>query len=224
MKFSCQKCVFKGINEEQLRKHVDYKLNLKESRNVIEEFNCMEYDFQGSTEMQLRKHINIKHTFKDKVLTIKCRNCEEEFSEKWNLMLHRKSNHSNTIRICRNFEIGNCYYTAESCWWIHGESNIMNKVQCFICSETFDSKYDMMIHRKKSHSNHIKQCNKFLQGSCQFQESFCWYNHEKQRKGRDMESETNLEEEDDTSSVFQDAVKNPKPPSASSRQNPENRN
>ena len=222
IRFDCNKCDFIGVNEEQLRIHFRFRHNVQESRTTDnEEFNCQECDFQGSTEVQLRKHFNIKHTVKGNYGGIKCHNCHEEFSEKWSLMQHRKTNHSTTVRTCRNFETGNCVYTAESCWWAHAHgirNNFNNSnVQCFICTKTFESKSDMMIHRKSTHSAIIKQCTTYVQGTCQFQENYCWYNHEKQTNGRDTVSEEDVNDEDDTPSVFQEAVNNPKPPSTSGR-------
>lgn len=70
-----------------------------------------------------------------------------------------------------------------------------------------------MIHRKSTHSAIIKQCTKYVQGTCQFQENYYWYNYEKQTNGRDTVSEEDVNDEDDTPSVFQEAVNNPKPPS-----------
>ena len=81
-------------------------VNKKHEEN---EYNCKECDFQGSSEMQVRKHVNLKHTPKgrDTTGTIKCRICEQEFSEKWNLMRHRKTNHKDSVAFCRNFEDNN---------------------------------------------------------------------------------------------------------------------
>ena len=55
--------------------------------------------------------------------------------------------------------------TSVSCWWNHDE-NISDNIQCFICNQTFESKTDMMGHRKKKHSSIIQRCSKFERGKC----------------------------------------------------------
>ena len=78
----------------------------------------------------------------------------------------------------------------------------MSNAKCFIYSKTFGNKFEMMNHRKKNHSNIIKRCTKFVEGTCPFQENFCWYSHEKQSNESDNAPENEEKEEDDSSSVF----------------------
>ena len=71
--------------------------------SVEKEYNCIDCDFQGSTNMHLQKHTDLKHREKG---AIKCRVCNEQFTEKWNLMNHRKINHPHTVAPCKNFPNG----------------------------------------------------------------------------------------------------------------------
>ena len=222
-RFNCTKCDFKCLVKNQLENHLDTKHREKEV--IDDEFNCLECDFQGNTEIQLSRHINLKHTVRDNIFAgaIKCRICEQVFTEKRNLMIHRKTKHSSNVAPCRNFETGNCPFTAEACWWNHGRSSNPNDIQCFICGESFERKSEMMGHRKNSHSDMIRPCTEFTKGKCRFQENHCWFNHEKVNNSRNDESQKDHDEED-TSSVFQEAVGNPKPPSSTRNQNPETQN
>ena len=87
------------------------------------EFNCTECYFQGTSEGELAKHKNEKHGAKRFTHdgSLKCRNCGEAFSLKGNLMDHRKSEHSSTVALCRNYSNGNCPYSNQMCWWTHAE-------------------------------------------------------------------------------------------------------
>ena len=145
-------------------------------------------------------------------------------------MVHRKNNHLATVAYCRNLAEGNCSFTADSCWWNHAErENIKENVQCFICGKTFDCKSEMMGHRKKKHSSIVQQCTQFLKGSCRFQNKFCWYKHNIETENEKSESPEDVfhEEEgneNETSSVFQEAVNNPEPPSGYAKENTKTQN
>ena len=130
-------------------------------------------------------------------------------------MLHRKTNHLGAVAMCRKYVDGTCFYTANACWWNHGEI-VQETIQCFMCGKSFESKTEMMSHRKKYHSDKLQQCNQFLRGSCPFQDKHCWYNHnvETEEHLHPQEKEDDIiEEENRTSSVFQEVLKNTKPPS-----------
>ena len=226
--FKCTKCTFTTTGKDDLEKHmkshngVDFGMqsNLKTHINSKhemetesrEEFNCMDCPFQGSTEMQLTKHINLKHTLKGMPTsgTIKCKICGEEFSEKWNLMMHRKSNHINAVAFCKNYKNGECRFTSEACFWNHEKSEHTDGVACYFCGKVFRTKREMMIHRKREHKSLIENCQQFLQGICRFQENFCWFIH-----SRETESSLSSKSEEFDNfqrSVFQKESTNLEPP------------
>ena len=95
---TCIDCSFTGLNEMQLITHIasKHKAARPNGKNKTEkdEFNCQECDFQGTTEIQVRKHYNLKHTMRgsDCGEPIKCKIYGDELTEKWNLMMHRKTN------------------------------------------------------------------------------------------------------------------------------------
>ena len=51
------------------------------------------------------------------------------------------------------------------------------KDSCLVCGKLFDSKSQIMIHRKESHPDLVKPCNYFMEGKCTFDDSVCWYSH-----------------------------------------------
>ena len=199
--------------------HSKPKLNTKHTSDI--QFNCEECDFQGDGQIQLRKHVNLKHNVeKDKKSdgVINCRNCSEIFSDKWNLMSHRKEKHLSTVAYCRNNLIGKCTFSFEMCWWNHDEkpTETEEHFKCFLCSELFESRPNMMTHRKRMHPLVIGQCRQFEQKSCRFQSESCWYNHEKASTKKSYvnnKDEEAMEDEDESQQVFRKAFVNPKPPS-----------
>ena len=142
------------------------------------EYNCNECYYQGTSKTELSKHVHLKHMKEQKQeeSTIKCRNCGEQSSSKWNLMFHRKSKHMNTVARCKNYLEGKCHYADDICWWNHGESKGEN-IECFICSKSFETKPNLMTHRKKVHRSVIKSCTQFLLGICRFKDESCWFLH-----------------------------------------------
>ena len=48
-----------------------------------------------------------------------CNICEESFSRKSEVMIHKKVNHEESVPICHDFRDGNCEYPQERCWYRH---------------------------------------------------------------------------------------------------------
>ena len=176
-----------------------------------DEFNCNECYFQGTSKSELSKHFNLKHTTdqKEEENVITCKTCGDKFSTKWSLMNHRKAKHINTVAFCRNKLEGKCDFADEKCWWNHAEKSTDN-IQCFICNHVFETKTQMMIHRKNEHKEIVKCCSQFQQGTCRFRNDSCWFLHE-------LEGFTEAKEFDRTSKkqeqVFRKVLKPTKPPS-----------
>ena len=124
------------------------------------EYNCHECCYQGVAESDLKRHIILKHeTPINQSATFKCRTCGNGFSHKWELMKHRKSSHRDTVAMCRNWRNGSCPYTEEACWWNHVEKILNgNHHTCYICGTTFDTKNQLMLHRKKEHGHIVGLC------------------------------------------------------------------
>ena len=73
----------------------------------------------------LEKHTsvesNIVKTTTDK--SVKCYDCNETFKWVREMMLHRKNNHPNKVKLCRDKE--NCQ--QKPCGFMHSQENITNK-------------------------------------------------------------------------------------------------
>jgi hypothetical protein len=215
-KFNCTKCDFVGGTKIQVIKHV----NMKHVDQIMEkQFNCCHCDFQANSKEQLRKHSNLKHSLQNQTVDgdIICNICGDRFREKWNLMRHRKNQHISFVAPCRNEMDGKCSYTAEMCWWNHNPvQNFPNQnAKCYLCSEAFKSKADMMIHRREHHAGSVKKCFKFAQNNCNFKNNSCWYIHEEEMDTdviKEKENESNDKVEEESEAVFQKVSANLKPP------------
>ena len=164
-------------------------------KDVEKQFNCSECFYQGTKQVELNKHMNLKHKkgFTN-AGTINCRNCDEGFSSKWNLMNHRKSKHLESVAHCRNYKEGKCSYSDDMCWWNH-DKEVETNFKWYFCNEIFESKSNLMIHRKKEHERSVKPCSQFQQNNCRFNDSSCWFQH-------DDVSCTNESKEDKFEQVF----------------------
>ena len=80
-----------------------------------------------------------------KVLEIACYICDETFSSKTKMMIHRKSYHPRVVRKCTNFSENNCKFLGSSCWFIHEEVEEME-----IEEECEERKEDMCEEMKES--------------------------------------------------------------------------
>ena len=146
------KSKFKSKTEYSKKRQIDESHDEKE-------YNCSGCDFQATTQFQLNKHINLKHRMKGQMTedVIKCKHCDDQFSAIWNLMNHRKEKHGNFVRQCKNYQDKKCIYTSETCWWRHENVKIdLNlTIKCFICSEIFETKSQMM---QNTHSTSFEAC------------------------------------------------------------------
>ena len=55
-----------------------------------------------------------------------------------------------------------------------------NGIRCRICGEFFESKRDLMYHRKAEHIRTVANCEKNIKGECMFSSKTCFWNHEVQ--------------------------------------------
>ena len=63
--------------------------------------------------------------------------------------------------------------------WIATKSN---NFVCNLCSDTFNVRWELMVHKKNEHPLYLKTCSFFLEGSCAFGEE-CWFKHKPNGQG-----------------------------------------
>ena len=126
-------------------------------------------------------------------------------------MYHRKSKHLNTVAFCRNNLGGKCPYSDDMCWWNHGERQ-EEKVSCYICNTTFETKAHIMIHRKEEHAETVRLCTQFQAGNCRFKTESCWFEHKLENNEQNKEEISENEEQNKPEQVFQKVSQNLEPP------------
>ena len=109
--------------------------------------------------------------------TFRCTKCETQFSSKWNLNNHTRDDHEKT-KDCEFFKEGKCQFPESICWDRHDKSaantsNVIEKIDCHTCKNTFKTKTQMMVHRKEKHPEKVKPCRE--QEGCT--RRVCWYIH-----------------------------------------------
>ena len=62
-----------------------------------------------------------------------------------------------------------------------GEIKQKHGLQCKFCEECFESKRELMEHRKKEHTERVSVCWKFTSGQCEYGIEKCWFNHGTER-------------------------------------------
>lgn len=141
-------------------------------------FNCDECIHTTNGEKALRWHIFHAHNKGNPEIPqhFSCNNCKEKFTHKQELMVHLKNEHKDRVAVCKYYKEGNCFYSSETCWFLHPNEQSHSKYNCNFCDSEFQSKYEIMKHRKEEHSQKVQMCRNFKNNSCKFNND-CWYNH-----------------------------------------------
>ena len=125
--------------ETQTVYQVDLEIHYKE---------CL---FEVSCEDELRWHMNSEHNWDEPGYENKftCDVCAKQFSNKSELMIHRKEKHPNKTKMCRYFEQGNCAFDGSICWFSHDQTNegrgssfsqTLKEFRCIFCDQIFKNK------------------------------------------------------------------------------------
>ena len=146
--YNCTECFFQGSNTEELTKHISIKHTAQGGMKCR---NCGKMFQTKSNLMYHRKseHLNTvapcrnnmeglcsysnkmcwwSHEAKNEGKetsggTVKCYICSELFANKGAMMIHRKKDHTNVVRVCNLFLNNACRYNNNACWYSHEENN-----------------------------------------------------------------------------------------------------
>ena len=197
--FNCYDCGYQGNSQELLEKHIRFT-------HTMDKYKCVKCKYQGSGGEDLyehiknehagdgsNKHIEKKHRFE---ASVECKSCGTEFGSKPKLMNHRKLEHTKIVATCTKFLAGECSKGPDLCWWIHREVEELD-IECFFCDKKFNTKGQVMVHRKKEHPKTVKSCRLVQDKNCPYDNETCWFKHENQK-------------ENSSNSVFRDGKRNVK--------------
>ena len=200
-KHKCKECDLGFATVVHLKNHK--RNHHQDKTEKINQYNCEDCAFQGENGVELKNHIQrTKHTpseFKEE-----CYTCKKEFTSYWLLMNHRKTEHPSNKK-CRYFQIDQCRFNAESCWYKHiteeEKESDQSQEKCNQCELYFKTKSDLMKHKKSIHSEKVTTCRNYRQGVCNNGDDNCWFSHERQTKEKDAMNEESQENENEQ--VFQ---------------------
>ena len=187
--YECQHCENRYKTKVQMENHVLEKHGVNVGKRA-KQYNCKDCPFQGDGWSQLKKHIqSLGHNPVE--FSGQCFTCKYEFTSYWKLMKHIKAEHPSNKK-CRYFLRQECYFDSETCWYRH-ENDMKNEdtqFDCRECDETFSSRSDMRIHKKRKHPQSIQKCTNYLQGKCMRNPQTCWFRHDiDDSKSFEMETE-----------------------------------
>ena len=65
-------------------------------------------------------------------------------------------------------------YDLEAHTYIHAPEQYLT---CRYCGVGFDTKDELMVHRKRHHTDAVNLCRDFSNGICPYEDRACWYKH-----------------------------------------------
>ena len=194
-KIQCTMCHIQFQNEPQLinhneKQHPQVHKNTSEGDKELKEtiqFNCMECDHQTTNEHILAKHMRLAHNTSQSLAEYKCHSCAQEFLGMWNLRNHRRDAHGKSKVKCRYKADNTCKYGAnegKECWYDHSDGistqnrrENTEKNKCKTCEEMFNSKTQLLTHRKEEHPETVPECKSIREGKeCEYGDK-CRFRH-----------------------------------------------
>ena len=120
-----------------------------------------------------------------------CNICGRINRSKGELMIHRKNNHSQTVKTCKYFIEGKCQIPEDDCCFKHtvgvsSSQRSLHEFKCGFCGKSFNIKNDFMKHRRKDHPEIVTSCRD--SSSCRFGPSRCWFIHDNSEENNQLES------------------------------------
>ena len=138
----------------------------------------------GAQVLYLVMNENTKHVDKIKQLESKVKTLESEMEMYESQPKMARTTTGELILFCNEceFPADDIYDLGQHMYEYHSEDEGNDKVACHYCDETFDTKDNVMKHRKKAHKEKVRQCIYFSVGNCNYDDDSCWFNHSKSGK------------------------------------------
>ena len=191
------------VMENHMVSPVGAKKNLINSSVQTDPIKCEECDYSADNIHHLVDHMHGVHSIEDDDFdyecSFRCEHCGKGFHESNNLKIHVQHEHSEEVKNCKHFLEGKCFF-GETCWFSHDQNIEIEKIKCLFCDYSFDSKSELMSHRKTEHPNRVKKCKYENNGSCQHGPNFCWYKHTEIQKN--VEIDENIEPNNTITRLF----------------------
>ena len=152
--FNCEDCPFQAETRDDLRKHLQ-RTKHKPSEYTEECYTCkmefssywflMNHRKSEHPSTKICRYFKVdacdfdaetcwyKHENKNKPVpqefSLECKECDYKCSQKASLMKHVKTEHTESVPICRKFKQNKCELTDENCWFLHIDNPVDNKLE-----------------------------------------------------------------------------------------------
>ena len=137
-----------------------------------EDFKCIECNFEGVSKEELKWHMHKNHGWPDSIdvslLSTDPRNCFQcgfEAEDMYQFDAHTWDEHDDDAS---NEEPGEKALN---------ETKQNSSHPCNLCDDKFEFKSLLMEHKKKEHTESVKECWNFSSGKCGYGEVKCWFLH-----------------------------------------------
>ena len=185
------------LEMQDLRKEKQITTSKKHDKKCLEanpnkDFEDLKQQLKDLQEKYDRiRDENTKHVEKIKHLESKVKSLEEVKEMFDSQPKIARTTTGGLLLFCNEceFPADDLYDLGQHMYEYHTEGN-ENKIVCHYCDETFETKDEVMKHRKKAHKEKVKQCIYFSAGKCHYGDELCWFNHSKSNQNPlDTESE-----------------------------------
>ena len=195
----CRLCIYVATCEEELNWHMDNDHDIKIDM-YFEDFPCEICGKWCRSEADLTYHLT-KHEFdsptcesqslNNENVILECNFCDLKFGTNRDLMVHKKKEHREKVRICWNYSTGKCEFGDNACWFLHTDASKSGEVDCSICGKLFPNINHLLNHKKKDHVISVEQCKNERSSSCKYGAQNCWYQHnlKTNNEGNDVNKE-----------------------------------
>ena len=152
VEISCTECIFLASCEDELNYHMGEEHNKDFISYFETDFPCSVCDRWCKSEKDLNHHMKIYHGKRVKFCSVDCKPCDNIIGKDENETGKKDS-------MDMSVEEQKFKYT------------------CNTCKDNFESKNELMMHRKKKHVEKVQVCWNFVSSKCQFVEDLCWFRH-----------------------------------------------
>ena len=173
----------------EVKEDLRYEALEAQLSNSLHEIKCLKEKLSTLEKRTLEIEKNISHTDANPIKQTKelpenlitCTKSDSKSPSPQDLSIHITPRHSEP----EQFNCMNCSFQGTSqdelrnhVKLAHTAKNHTEKFNCHTCGEKFATKSTLMKHRKENHANIVRKCKFYIQGTCAYIDSLCWYIHE----------------------------------------------
>ena len=168
----CIECNFEGVFPEQLKWHMNQNHGWPEIVQTQSDKSQRAEDMDISTESQGARY---------------CVICDYEAEDMYDLEAHHWSEHEEVDEVDHTRR-----KSSETFLAYQKPKYEQRSIGCNLCDDKFETRDNLMKHKKINHNEKVAACWNFSSGYCEFGEETCWFNHSKDITSKPAEFKCNL--------------------------------